>query len=105
MTFGIATCHCIYIYIVIVQNVVEKIKNNSRNLHAENDTKFKERAGWPKNLVSCMDFSQKIKNYRESGAATSLIWNWLKQGRIHENFQVRVQLYMFLNLLKRSLNL
>ena len=28
------------------------IKNNLRNLQAENDPKFKKRAGWPKNLVS-----------------------------------------------------
>ena len=42
----------IYIYIVIEQYVVEKIKNNLRNPQAENDPKFKKRAGWPKNLVS-----------------------------------------------------
>ena len=41
-----------YIYFVIVQYVVEKIKNNLRNLQAENDPKFKKRAGWPENLVS-----------------------------------------------------
>ena len=39
-------------YIVTVQYVVKKIKNNLRNLQAENDPKFKKRAGWPKNLVS-----------------------------------------------------
>ena len=37
---------------VIVQYVVKKIKNNLRNPQAENDPKFKKRAGWPKNLVS-----------------------------------------------------
>ena len=42
----------IYIYIVLVQYAVKKIKNNLRNLQAENDPKFKKRAGWPKNLVS-----------------------------------------------------
>ena len=30
----------------------KKIKNNLRNPQAENDPKFKKRAGWPKNLVS-----------------------------------------------------
>ena len=30
----------------------EKIKNNLRNLQAENNPKFKKRPGWPKNLVS-----------------------------------------------------
>ena len=36
----------------MIQYVVEKIKNNLRNLQAENDPKLKKRAGWPKNLVS-----------------------------------------------------
>ena len=27
------------------------IKNNLRKIQAENDPKFKKRAGWPKNLV------------------------------------------------------
>ena len=36
----------------MIQYVVEKIKNNLRNLQAENDPKFKKRARWPKNLVS-----------------------------------------------------
>ena len=44
--------HPIYIYVVIVQYVVKKIKNNLRNPQAENDPKFKKQAGWPKNLVS-----------------------------------------------------
>ena len=39
-------------YIDTVQYVVKKIKNNLRNLQAENDPKFKKRAGWPENLVS-----------------------------------------------------
>ena len=42
----------IVIYIDIVQYVVKKIKNNLRNLQAENNPKFKKRAGWPENLVS-----------------------------------------------------
>ena len=41
-----------YIYIIIVQNIVKKIKEHLRNHQAENDPKFKKRPGWPKNLVS-----------------------------------------------------
>ena len=37
---------------VIVQNIVKKIKKHLRNLQAENDPKFRKPAGWPKNLVS-----------------------------------------------------
>ena len=39
-------------HVVKIQYIVEKIKNNLSNLQAENDPKFKKRAGWPKNLVS-----------------------------------------------------
>ena len=56
----------------MVQNIVEKIKKHLRNLQAENNPKFKKRAGWPKNLVSYEKKKTSLQSYKRHEGFDSL---------------------------------